>query len=100
MLRFSGHVKREFIDGINPTQDQVYIRALAVDFFTSLLNMVDGWASRTLAEIERWDDLSPEGKNERGMEIMRNIPVATPGKSVDAIAVPPPSQVRKRSTDD
>src|SRR4029453_4713736 len=55
MLRFAGHVKQEFIDGINPTQDQVYIRAHAVDFFVSLLNMVNGWASRTLAEIETWD---------------------------------------------
>src|SRR5215204_6353597 len=59
MLRFSGEVKQEFIDGINVTQDQVYIRALAVDFFISLLNTVEAWAERTLAEIETWDDLMP-----------------------------------------
>jgi hypothetical protein len=50
-----------------------------------------------LAEIEAWDDLSPEGKNERGLEILRNLPVATPGRSLEAIAVPPAAQVRKRS---
>jgi PadR family transcriptional regulator, regulatory protein AphA len=94
MLRFSGHVKQEFIDGINPTQDQAYLRAHVVDFFVSLLNMVDGWTARTSAEIETWDDLSPDGKNERGMEIIRNLPVATPGTSVDEIAVPPRRQVR------
>ena len=46
MLRFSGAVKRELLDGRAVTQDQVYIRALAVDFFISLLNTVDGWAER------------------------------------------------------
>src|SRR5215208_722020 len=35
MLQFAGEVKQEFIDGINVTQDQVYIRALPVDFFIS-----------------------------------------------------------------
>jgi hypothetical protein len=46
-------------------QEQVYIRALAVDFFVSLLRTVDNWAVRTLAEIEGWEDLSPDGKIER-----------------------------------
>ncbi len=62
MLEFAGKVKQEFIDGINVTQDQVYVRALVVDFFISLLNTVEAWAERTLAEIETWDDLSPDGK--------------------------------------
>jgi len=67
MLQFSGEVKQEFLDGINVTQDQVYIRALAVDFFISLLNTVEAWAERSLAEIETWDDLMPsEEKNTRG----------------------------------
>src|SRR6266571_4036772 len=52
MLRFGGEVKQEFLEGIAVTQDQVYIRALAVDFFISLLRTVEAWAERTLAEIE------------------------------------------------
>ena len=59
--------------GIKVTQDQVYIRALAVDFFISLLNMVDSWAERTLDEIESWNDLAPTAeKDERGMETIRH----------------------------
>ncbi len=82
--------KQEFLDGIATTQDQVYMRALAADFFISLLNTVDSWAERTLAEIETWDDLTSEGgKNERGLEIMRQLPVATPEESMQAVAVPP-----------
>jgi len=98
MLGFAGKVKQEFINGISATQDQVYIRALAVDFFVSLLNMVDAWAGRTLEEINSWDDLSPNGKNERGMEIIRQLPVATPRDPQHDIAVPPKRGKRLRSS--
>lgn len=99
MLRFGGEVKQEFIDGINVTQEQVYIRALAVDFFISLLNMVDAWAERSLGEIEAWDDLEPStDKNERGMAIMRRLAVETPGRSLDDVAVPPSRKTRSRSS--
>ena len=97
MLSFAGQVKQEFINGISATQDQVYIRALAVDFFVSLLNMVNEWAERTLAEVEGWDDLSPGDKNERGLEIIRGLPVPTPGQPQDDIAVPPERRARRRS---
>lgn len=97
MLRFAGEVKQEFIDGINVTQDQVYIRALAVDFFISLLNTVDAWADRTLAEVEGWDDLDPsEEKNERGLEKIRQLAVETPGESLADVSIPPQSQMRSR----
>lgn len=95
MLRFGGEVKQEFLEGIAVTQDQVYIRALAVDFFISLLNMVYAWAERTLAEIESWDDLSSDGKNERALEKMRELPVPTPG-SVESTPVAPRTQLRPR----
>ena len=98
MLQFAGEVKQEFLDGINVTQDQVYIRALAVDFFISLLNTVEAWAERTLAEIETWDDLMPsEEKNKRGLEKIRQIPVDTPDESLKDISKPPKSQMRSRS---
>ncbi|MGH2789268.1 MAG: PadR family transcriptional regulator [Actinomycetota bacterium] len=95
MLRFGGEVKQEFLEGIAVTQDQVYIRALAVDFFISLINTVHAWAERTLEEIESWDDLSPDGKNERALERIRDLPVATPG-SVERTAIAPHTQLRRR----
>jgi DNA-binding PadR family transcriptional regulator len=95
MLRFSGQVKQEFIDGINVTQDQAYLRALAVDFFISLLNTVEAWAQRTIAEVETWDDLMPsEEKNERGLEKIRLFPVETPEQPLKEAARPPESQTR------
>jgi hypothetical protein len=97
MLRFGGAVKQEFLDGRAVLQDQVYLRALAVDFFISLLNTVDGWAERTLAEIEGWEDLSPDGKNDRGLEIFAQLPVATPTEHTDRTPVPPRTQRRRSS---
>jgi hypothetical protein len=98
MLRFGGQVKREFLDGRAALQDQVYIRALAVDFFVSLLRTVDSWAERTLAEIEGWEDLCPDGKNERGLEIFANLPAPTPDEPSDRTPVPPRTQRRRRSS--
>jgi PadR family transcriptional regulator AphA len=97
MLRFSGAVKQEFLDGRAALQDQVYIRALAVDFFVSLLNTVESWADRTLAEIEGWEDLSSDGKNERGLEIMAQLPVPAPPEHTDRTPVPPRTLRRRRS---
>ena len=98
MLRFSGAVKQEFLDGRAALQDQVYIRAHAVDFFVSLLTTVDGWAERTLAEIEGWEDLSADGKNDRGLEIMAQLPAPTPPESADRTPLPPRAQLRRRSS--
>jgi PadR family transcriptional regulator, regulatory protein AphA len=95
MLRFGGAVKQEFLEGIAVTQDQVYIRALAVDFFISLIHTFDAWAERTLKEIESWDDLNPDGKNERALEKIRELPVATPD-SVEETPLPPRTQLRRR----
>jgi len=98
MLQFGGEVKQEFLEGIAVTQDQAYIRALAVDFFISLLITVEAWTERTLAEIESWDDLSPDGKNERALEKIRELPVPTP-ESVERTPVPPRTQLRPRRHD-
>jgi DNA-binding PadR family transcriptional regulator len=97
MLQFAGEVKQEFLDGINVTQDQVYIRALAVDFFISLLNTVDAWVDRTVDEIQAWDDVGPSPeKNERGLEKIRGLAVPTPVRPRRAICLPPRSQTRSR----
>ena len=69
MLRFGGAVKQEFLDGRAVLQDQVYIRALAVDFFISLLTTVDGWAERTLSEIQGWEDLARREERPRSGDL-------------------------------
>ena len=59
MLRFGGEVKQEFLEGIAVTQDQVYIRALAVDFFISLLRTVEGGRSARSRRSNRGTTSAP-----------------------------------------
>ena len=96
MLRFGGAVRQEFLDGRAVLQDQAYIRALAVFFFISLLTTVDGWAERTLAEIEGWKDLSPDGKNDRALEIFARLAAPAPAAHTGRTPVPPRTQRRRR----
>jgi hypothetical protein len=41
------------------------------DLLWSLATEIDRWAQRTRAEVERWTDLDPQGKTERGIGLMR-----------------------------
>jgi predicted Fe-S protein YdhL (DUF1289 family) len=97
MLVFGGEVKQEFLDGRGVLQDQVYIRALAVDFFISLLNTVDQWVDRTRAEVTAWESMSLEERNDRGMGILASLPVATPESPSLGTPRPPRSQTRTAS---
>lgn len=98
MLVFCGEVKQEFLEGkgVLP-QDQTYIRALAVDFFVSLLNTVESWADRTLAEVQGWEGTSIEDRNRRGLEIFAGLPVEMPEQEFRKTPIPPASQRRPRA---
>jgi PadR family transcriptional regulator AphA len=95
MLEFGGEVKQEYLEGRGALQDQVYIRAHAIDFFISLLNMVDDWTDRTLGEMRTWDSRSLDEKNKRALEILVSIPAPTPGTSTDETPVAPQDQTRR-----
>jgi hypothetical protein len=47
-------------------------------------------------EIQGWKDLSPDGKNERGLQIMAQLPAPTPGEPTKRTPVPPRTQRRRR----
>jgi DNA-binding PadR family transcriptional regulator len=96
MLRFGGEVKREYLEGRGALQDMVYIRALAIDFFISLLNMVDAWVTRTLDEVARWGDMTLEERNARGMEILATVPVEMPDEPSEETPVAPATQTPRR----
>lgn len=96
MLRFGGEVKKEFLEGRSALQDQVYIRALAVDFFISLLNTVESWTERTLTEVAGWEGTSLEDRNRRGLEIFAGLPVQVPEQQSIETPIPPSTQIRSR----
>lgn len=94
MLRFAGEVKKEYLDGRGALQDQIYVRALAIDFFVSLLNMMGGWVERTLEQVATWDDLSLEERNRRAHELLADVPVELPSYPIARTPVVPDSQRR------
>jgi PadR family transcriptional regulator AphA len=98
MLDFAGEVRREFLEGRNALQDQVHLRALGVDFFISFIHTVRDWVERTLVEIERWEGLSVEERNERGLEIIDGLAVPVPEGAATGTAVMPESLERRPIT--
>jgi DNA-binding PadR family transcriptional regulator len=64
-------VAAEFVEGRHLLQQEAHIRALVFDFLWSLADEIDGWATRTRAEVEQWPDLDPQGKTERGIQLMQ-----------------------------
>jgi hypothetical protein len=94
MLDFGGKVKLEYLEGRGALQDQVYIRVHAIDFFISLLNMVDDWTDRTLDEMQAWDSRSLQERNARALELLASVPVLTPDTSTDETPIAPKSQDR------
>jgi DNA-binding PadR family transcriptional regulator len=94
MLVFAGEVKQEYLDGRGALQDQVYVRAQAIDFFVSLLNTVNEWADRTLEEVNRWDERSVEERNRRALQLLADVPVTLPAGPSTGTPVAPDSQRR------
>jgi DNA-binding PadR family transcriptional regulator len=93
MLRFGSEVKQEYMDGRGALQDQVYVRVLAMDFFISLVNTVDAWADRTIAEINTWEGLTIAERNERALDLLASLPVATPTATSASTPIAPSSQL-------
>ena len=96
LLRFAGEVKKEFLEGRTAFQDQIYIRALAVDFFISLFNTVESWTERTLTEVLKWEGTSIEDRNRRGLGIFKGLPVQVPEQQSTKTPIPPSTLTRPR----
>jgi hypothetical protein len=70
MLLVGRGVADEYLAGSSPQQDIVHIRALVFDFLAEFgLGVID-WAERSLAEVERWDDMSSDGKAEWALGVI------------------------------
>jgi PadR family transcriptional regulator AphA len=68
MTALNDRIIAEYAGGRAPFQHQAYVRTLVVDFFTQFLDTTERWVERTLAEVESWDDVGPEGKELRALE--------------------------------
>ena len=73
MLRFIRGILQEYLEGQAPFQEQVYVRVLANDLLLDYLLTMRDWARRTRKEIIHWQDLSPDGKNERALKLVQRL---------------------------
>lgn len=90
MLEFGSRVRREFLDGQNPLQDQAYVRALVVDFRINLFTMLAEWAERSLDAVQDWEGRSLEERNRRAIESIDALDLPEPREPLlTAPAVPP-----------
>ena len=70
MLDVSINVRQVYLEGCAPFQDEyVHIWFMVYDFLTSYFRMVHDWATRSRALVSGWDDLEPEGKRERALQL-------------------------------
>jgi PadR family transcriptional regulator, regulatory protein AphA len=65
MTAFNDGIAQEYLEGRAPFQHEAYVRTLVVDFTTEWMAAIDRWLERTTVEVGGWEDLSPEGKQER-----------------------------------
>lgn len=85
MLRIGRTVGEEYVAGRSPFQDIVDIRALVFDFLAEVGLGVVEWAERSLAEVEAWDELTPEVRAERAVRLIESrIASYPPPESVPA----------------
>ena len=62
MTALNDRIIGEYHDGVAPFQHDAHLRTLVVDFFTQFLDQTARWVDRCLAEVDTWQDLSPQGK--------------------------------------
>src|SRR5712692_9567661 len=69
-LRVATNVRQIYLEGCAPFQDEyVHVWAFVYDFQVSNFQMLHAWATRTIAELKTWKDLSPEAKREKGLQL-------------------------------
>ncbi len=66
----------EFADAAGAS-DRIAEHTLVHDFVRSFVDLIDGWAGRSLDRIEAWSGLDPEERAEAALATLRNPP--TPG---------------------
>lgn len=70
MINVATGIGQEYLDRYAPFQSQVDIRAFVFDFLLHYAFWVKEWAERTRIEVESWDQLSQEERQERGLRLI------------------------------
>lgn len=83
MLRLAGWINQAHLDGRAPAQEHIHLRAMLVDYLTRFAELTEGWAARSRATVESWDDLRLEGKEPAARATIAAAPRLAPAKPAD-----------------
>ena len=70
ILEVGRRVSAEYLAGTAPFQDQVHVRAIIFDFLSHHALMLQEWAGRTQATLDRWASITDE---QRASEALTTI---------------------------
>jgi hypothetical protein len=74
MLRIAGVVIPEYLAGGGPYPQHAHLRAIMNDLLTNFAELVRAWAERNVRVVERWDDLTLEGKEKWAKQALAALP--------------------------
>lgn len=83
ILRLGSRIAEEYLAGSSEFQHEVHVRALTFDFNYGLARHLRAFALRARDEVERWQDTTVQGKEERALERIRQAVAGSPGWSAD-----------------
>lgn len=69
LLALAPHISDEYAAGTAPFQRYAQYRSIMHDFLLHFGQLVDDWAERSLARVERWPAMTPEERHAEGVEI-------------------------------
>lgn len=73
ILSVGRRVSQEYIAGTAPFQDQVHLRAIVFDFLSHHALMLQQWADRTEATLNRWPRLTGEQRTALAIRTIRSV---------------------------
>jgi DNA-binding PadR family transcriptional regulator len=73
MLRVAHEFQLAYLAGTSPAMDQVHLRALLIDFLANYAEFAWAWAERSLATVEAWNDLTPDGKGDAALATIAGV---------------------------
>lgn len=78
----AARIADEYEAGVAPFQRYAPTRAMVHDFLSGFALLVDGWAERSLAQIEAWETMSEAAREAAAVETFRkNRPGQPPGSN-------------------
>lgn len=74
MLEVADAIRNEYVVGDAPFQRYLVHRSIMHDFLCSFAELVDDWAARSIARVDRWPRMSKAAREREALEIYRAMP--------------------------